>query len=542
MTSSVALDRGRMAYAAHRYGDAFSALTDADQQGGLPAQYLEWFGTAAVLIGKPTDGIDTLTRAHEEFLIEGDVAAAARCAAWIGLHLMDLREPARSGGWFARAQRLVHEDPHPSSVQGLLLVPVALGALYGGDAESAARTFDEVAVLGERFHDPDLSALARLGQGQAQIMLGQLNAGLVLLDEVMVAVTAGEISPVPSGIIYCSVLQSCHLAFDLRRAQEWTVALDRWCNDQPELVLFSGQCQMHRAELFCLHGAWSTALEAAQVAQDRAQRGDRHALYGAYYQQGEVQRLRGEFDAAATSYSQANQTGFEPQPGLALLRLAQGKAKLAQSLIRRTVEGADPATRRRLLAAVVEIELAAGDTTAAREGADALAALGEEDAMPMLQAFADQSVGAVLLAEGEASGALNRLRQARTLWLELDTPYEAARCRVLTARAWRALGDEDAALMEFEAARATLVGLGAVPALAELDALVRETTGPDGPLTTREIEVVRLVAAGMTNKSIAGALFLSEKTVARHVSNIFAKLGLSSRAAATAYAYEHGLV
>ena len=542
MTSSVALDRGRKSYAAHRYTDAVNALTDADQQGGLPASDLEWFGTAAVLIGRPTDGIDTLTRAHEEFLREGDVTGAARCAAWIGLHLMDLREPARSSGWFARAQRLVHEEPDPSSVRGLLLVPQALGALYSGDAESAARAFDEVAALGERFRDSDLAALGRLGQGQAHIMLGQVNAGLVLLDEVMVAVTAGEISPIPAGIIYCAVLQSCHLAFDLRRAREWTAALDRWCNDRPDMVAFSGQCQMHRAELFCLHGAWTSALEAARVAQDRAQRGDRDALYGAYYQQGEVQRLRGEFDAADTSYSQANQTGFEPQPGLALLRLARGKAQLAQSLIRRAVDGADPATRRRLLAAVVEIELAAGDPTAAREGADALAALCEEDAMPLLQAYADQSVGAVLLAEGEAGGALNRLRRARTLWLELDAPYEAARCRVLIARAWRALGDEDAALMEFEAARATLVDLGADPALAELDALLHETTGPAGPLTTREIEVVRLVAAGMTNKAIASALFLSEKTVARHVSNIFAKLGLSSRAAATAYAYEHGLV
>lgn len=542
MTSSVALDRGRESYAAHRYTDAVNAVTDADQQGGLPAPDLEWLGTAAVLIGRPTDGIDTLTRAHEEFLLEGDVTGAARCAAWIGLHLMDLREPARSGGWFARAQRLVHEEPDPSSVQGLLLVPQALGALYAGDAEGAARAFDQVAAFGERFRDPDLAALGRLGQGQANIMLGQVNAGLVLLDEAMVAVTAGEISPIPAGIIYCAVLQSCHLAFDLRRAQEWTAALDRWCNDRPDMVAFSGQCQMHRAELFCLHGAWTSALEAARVAQDRAQRGDRNAFFGAYYQQGEVQRLRGEFEAAQTSYSHANQTGFEPQPGLALLQLAQGKVTPAQSMIRRAVDGADPATRRRLLAAVVEIEVAAGDATAARESADALAALCQEGTMPMLQAVADQSVGAVLLAEGDARGALNPLHQARTLWLELDAPYEAARCRVLTGRAWHALGDEDAALMEFETARAALVELGAEPALAELDALVREPAGAAGPLTTRELEVVRLVATGLTNRSIAGELFLSEKTVARHVSNIFAKLGLSSRAAATAYAYEHGLV
>jgi DNA-binding CsgD family transcriptional regulator len=545
MTSSASLDRGRESFAAHRFGDAVDAVTGVDEQGGLPARDLVWLGTAAVLIGRSTDGIDTLTRAHEQFLVDGDVAGAARCAAWIGLHLMNAQEPARSNGWFARAQRLVREDPHPTSVPGLLLVPEALGALYAGDAERAGRAFEQMEAVGKRFHDPDLSALGRLGQGQARISLGEVNAGLVLLDEAMVAVTAGEISPIPAGIIYCAVLQSCHLAFDLRRAQEWTVALDRWCTDRPDMVVFSGQCQMHRAELFCLHGAWSTALEAAQLAQDRAQRGDRQAFFGAHYQQGEVQRFCGDFDAAEESYAQAARTGFEPQPGLALLRLSQRKVKLAQTLIRRAVDGADPATRRRLLAAVVEIELAAGDLAAARTAADTLTAHGHDGrdgAMPMLRAITAQSVGAVLLAEGEAGGALTSLRQAKTLWLELDAPYDAARCRVLTARAWRALGDDDAAMMEIETARAALVELGAAPALTELDALVHETAGPAGPLTTREIEVVRLVAAGLTNRSIAGELFLSEKTVARHVSNIFAKLGLSSRAALTAYAYEHSLV
>jgi hypothetical protein len=241
MTSSASLDRGRESFAAHRFGDAVDAVTGVDEQGGLPARDLVWLGTAAVLIGRSTDGIDTLTRAHEQFLIDGDVAGAARCAAWIGLHLMNAQEPARSNGWFARAQRLVREDPHPTSVPGLLLVPEALGALYAGDAERAGRAFEQMEAVGKRFHDPDLSALGRLGQGQARISLGEVNAGLVLLDEAMVAVTAGEISPIPAGIIYCAVLQSCHLAFDLRRAQEWTVALDRWCTDRPDMVVFSGQ-------------------------------------------------------------------------------------------------------------------------------------------------------------------------------------------------------------------------------------------------------------------------------------------------------------
>ena len=542
MTSSVALDRGRVSYAEHHWTDAFSAWKDADQEGGLPAHDLELWGTAMVLIGRNSDGVETLMRAHEEFLLEGDVVNAARCAVWIGLHMMDLREPAQSTGWFARAQRLIGETPDSSSIEGFLLVPAALAALYSGEGEAAAQTFDRVAEFGERFGDPDLSALARLGQGQSQIMLGQLNAGLAMLDEVMVAVTAGEISPIPAGIIYCAVLQSCRLAFDLRRAQEWTVALDRWCHDRPDMVAFSGQCQMHRAELFCLHGAWTDALVAARVAEDRAQRGDLDAFFGAYYQQGEVQRLRGEFAAALQSYALANQTGFEPQPGLALLRLAEGDVKAAQSVLRRAVDSADPATRRRLLAALVEIELAAGDVVAARAAADELTAFCNTITMPMVRALTEQAEGAVLLVERDTRGALARLRRARTLWLELDAPYEAARCRVLAGRAWRTLGDEESALMEFEAARAVFVDLGAAPAIIELDALTQTAQAPAGPLTAREIEVVRLISAGLTNRAIASELFLSEKTVARHISNVFAKLGLSSRAAATAYAYEHGLV
>ncbi len=537
MTTSTTLDLGRAAYAEQRWIDAVDHLTDADKAGGLPAQDLERLSTAAILIGHASDGIDTLTRAHEGFLTIGDVASAARCAGWIGINLMDLGEQARSAGWIARAQRLVQENPEFGSLEGFLLALQGLGELFAGDAESSARTFDQVAEFGERFRDPDLMALGRLGQGRTRISLGRTDEGLALLDEVMVAVTAGELSPIPSGIIYCAVIGACQLAFDPRRAQEWTAALDHWCGAQPDMVPFSGACQMHRAELYVLHGAWADALVAAQVAQERFRRGDTHAAYGAFYHQGEVQRMRGEFDTAEESYHQANKSGFEPQPGLALLRLAQGKTQLAQTLIRRAVDGVDVGTRRQLLPALVEIELAA------RGGADELIATSQASSMPMVQAIADQAAGAVLLVEGDASNALRKLRRAWNLWRELDAPYEAARCRVLAARACRALGDEDSASMELEAAREVFLDLGAGPALVEVDALSHtETAGAVGPLTAREIEVVRLVSAGKSNRVIAVELYLSEKTVARHISNVFSKLGLTSRAAATAYAYEHGLV
>lgn len=542
MTSSAALERGLDAFAEQRWTAAVDALTEADAGDGLDADGLERLATAALLIGRE-NGIDTATRAHEAFLQAGDDAGAARAAAWIGMHLMQMGELARSAGWLARAERIVRSNSGAEPAGGMVLIPQALTALYGGDASSAFRAFEQALTIGERFHDRDTIALARLGIGELKVRLGDVDAGLALFDEVMVAVTAGELSPVPSGIAYCSVIGVCQLAYDFSRAREWTVALDHWCSDRPDMVMFNGECQMRRAELYRLHGAWEDAVAAARAGLVRARRGDRVAIFGAWYEQGEVQRLRGESDAAQESYRRAAETGIAPEPGLALLRLAQGKARLAQSLIRDAAAATDPATRRRLLPALIEIELAMRDVTAARRAVDELTATRPGARMPMLQAVIDGCDGAVLLEDGDARSALVRLRSSWTLWQELEAPYEAARCRVMVARACRALGDEDSAAMELDAARAVFADLGAAPDLARLDALARSSTNAAfGPLTAREVEVVRLVAAGMTNRAIARELYLSEKTVAHHLSNVFGKLGLASRAAATAYAYEHALV
>jgi DNA-binding CsgD family transcriptional regulator/tetratricopeptide (TPR) repeat protein len=540
MNAPTALDRGRAAYQGHRWGEAIAELDEAEREDTIAPQDLEHLATALILVGRAQEGVDALTRAHEAFLAVQDTVGATRCAAWLGMHLMNLGDRARSAGWFARAQRLVEADPASGSGEGFLLIPEALGALYGGDGARAADAFGRAAEFAHRLGDPDLIALSHLGQGQAKILVGDPETGLRLLDEVMVAVTAGEVSPIPSGIVYCAVLQCCRLAFDVRRAREWTRALDRWCKARPDMVAFSGQCQAHRAALFVLHGEWSDALAAAESAQERSARGDRDGLFSSWYQDGEVHRLRGDQDLAESSYERAAQTGWEPQPGLALLRLAQGKAKLAQSLILGAVDRANPDERRWMLPAVVEIELAARDVTAARKVVDELNALLLTSRMPMMQAIVDQAEAAVLLDEGDAGDALVRARRAWARWRELDVPYEAARCRVLAARACRALGDEPSALMELDAARAAFTELGARDAFRAAEALMASEV-PDrvGGLTPREVEVLRLVAAGKTNRMIAEELYLSEKTVARHLSNIFAKLGVSSRAAATAFAYQH---
>ena len=546
MTSLPAIDRGRSAFDEHRWRATFDAFREADLDHALEATDLERMSTAALLLGEEEQGIDLATRAHEAFLDIGDVDGACRCATWIGMYLGGKGDGARSGGWLARARRVAAStDDGSTRADGLLLAAAALERLYGGDPVAARAGFADAFLAGRHAHDRDAMALAQLGQGQALLMLGDPGAGLALLDEAMVAVTAGEISPVASGIVYCSVIGTCHLAFDVRRAHQWTIALEHWCGERPDMVLFTGQCQAHRAALFCLHGAWGDAMAAAREAQKRVRSGDWSGAFGAWYQEAEVHRLRGEFDEADRAYRRAGEGGYPPEPGLALLRLAQGRVRDARALVLDAAGRVDPATKRQLCAAVVEIELATGDLAAARGAAVELAEAAAVAAIPMLRALAARCDGAVRIEAGDPRGALDELRAAWRALQELGMPYEAAQCRVLTARAWRALGDDDSASMDLDAARAVFVELDAVPDVLAVDALSLSRTSArrtPTPLTPREIDVVRLVAEGKTNRAIAGELYLSEKTVDRHLSNVFTKLGISSRAAATAYAYEHALI
>lgn len=539
------LERGRKAYASQSWFAAHESLSIVDRSDGLAAEDLVLLATSAYMLGRESSYLQVLERAHHAYVDEGDPFAAVRCAFWVGINLARQGEMGRAGGWLARAKRILEREAGDRVERGYLLLPGVFENEASNDLEGAAAIAAEAAAIGERFGDSDLFALAAHEQGHILIRAGSLRDGLRLLDEAMVAVTSGELSPIVSGIVYCGVILACQDAHEFRRAQEWTTALSEWCERQPDLVAFSGRCLVHRAEIMQLRGEWKQALAEARRAAERCVEGENPAGAGeAAYREGEINRLLGNVAAAEHAYREASRRGREPQPGLALLRLAQGNTGAAEAAINRVMaETQENSMRADLLAACVEIALATGDVDGAARASRELERLAEDQDSDALGAMAAQARGAVELARGATSAALRDLRSALRAWQELDVPYELARTRWLVGLACRGLGDEDAAELELEAARDTLTRLGATQELSRLDSLAALGEPVDlRGLTARELEVLRHLAAGETNKTIAAELVVSERTVDRHVSNIFAKLGVSSRAAATAYAYEHELV
>jgi len=540
----IPLQQGRESFRRQAWADAEAQLSAADAAEPIGPEDLERLAIATYLLGRYDKSSGISRRAYQESIRIGDVGRAARSAFWIAVEHLGRGEMAPAAGWLARAERLVNDQGGERVESGYLLIAAAAKSQALGDPTDALEACQRADAIATKFDDPDLLVLARLGQGEALVAMRQTAAGLALMDEVMVSVTSDEVSPVVVGIAYCSVIDSCQRVFDLRRAQEWTAALDRWCDAQPQLVHFRGQCLLNRAELMRFHGAWQdAAAESGRASEELGESEPDPSLSEAIYQTGELHRLRGEFAAAEAAYRRASGLGRRPEPGMALLRLAQGRTAAAVAVIRRAVdETTDYFTRPRFLDPMVEIMLAAGSTAAARRAADEMTRIADEVGAPLLTAMAARADGAVFLAEGNARAALAALRASWTAWHELDAPYEAARTRVLVGLACRALGDTESAAMELDAARDAFETLGALPDLRRLTALEEGVAPTVGGLTARELEVLRLVAAGKTNRAVAADLVISEKTVARHLSNIFDKLGVSSRAAATAYAYEHDLI
>ncbi|MGW1610481.1 LuxR C-terminal-related transcriptional regulator [Streptomyces sp. NPDC002285] len=549
-TDRVAADtlrQARDAAAREAWAEAYRLLGRLDA-GRLTPDDFAAFADAAWWTGRVDESIDRRTRAYSGYVTAG-AARQAGHSAWLLFYEHQMAgRTAVAAGWLGRARR--HLGGEPECVEQCYLAWV--------DAEDAQRrgAFDEamaaarhMAGIARRRGSPDLLAMGVQAQAGVLVSQGRVREGLDLLDEAMCSAMAGELSSFFTGWVYCLGLQQSMACVDLGRAAEWTDAAMRWCAAMPAENNFRGLCRVHRVEVLELRGSWPEALTEAERTCEEVLPNERRTAAEAVYLVGQIQRRRGELTAAERSYDRAHELGRDPQPGLALLRLAQGKADAAAAALRHAggVE-AGGLTRCRLLAAQVEVYLALGRTAEARAAAEELALLARDwqrrcgSQTTLLHASAATASGAVAFAARDLDRALPRLRRALTLWLELRVPYETAQVRTTLAAADRAAGDDEGARMELRAAEQVFRQLGAVPDALRAAALLADVRpGRPGGLTEREIQVLRMVAAGRTNRAVAAELVISEHTVARHLNNIFAKLQVSSRAAATGYAYRHGL-
>jgi ATP/maltotriose-dependent transcriptional regulator MalT len=533
------LQQARDAYERRDWVLALDRLRGA---GDLAPEDSMALATSAYLLGNVDEAVRALQAGYQDRIRNGDSLGAARFASWLGLLLNARGESAVGGGWVARAQRLLESETEDVVERGYLLAHEFFQQLGRGDLASAAETAARVVETGRRFNEHDLIAQGLMMQGRMMIYAGRVPEGLALLDEAMVGLAAGEVSPIIAGMAYCSLIEACQELSDFSRAASWTSALTRWCDTQPGLVPYTGQCALHRGQIMRLRGAYDEALAEFAQAQRRYVKEGTVAPAGmALTEQGDVLRIRGKLDEAEAAYRQAAELGHEPQPGLALSWLARGRTTAAITAIHRLLaEAHDPVHRSWMLPAAVEVLVLARLLDEARQHSDELTGIASAFGNSALRAMAAYAAANVELASGGLEDALSHARDSCRLWSGVGAPYETARARVLVARALRELGDEDSATTEFAAARRAFAEVGAAPAATEVDRLLGRAR-PAG-LTERELEVLKLVAEGRSNPDIARVLVLSHKTVERHLSNIFTKLDVPSRTAAAAYAHEHGLM
>jgi tetratricopeptide (TPR) repeat protein len=490
------LSRGLAAYARHDWEDAYTDLSAADRLAPLCGDDLEALAWSAALTARDDDFLAAVERLHSEAQASGDVAKMARTAFWMAMRLITLREFARASGWQSRLHGLLADRPEGVE-HGFAQVLLFHRALEAGHIEQARAAAAEGKRIGLKFGEPDLSEFCRNLEGRTLIRLGKVNEGLAMLDEAMLAASAGRLSPMFTGIVFCSLIAGCKMVYAIERSREWTAQLGAWCDAQPQLGIYSGECMVHRAEIMAFCGNWPEAeAEVARAQANLDPRVDPEALAAAHYQKGEIHRLRGEPEAAESAYRAASAVGTEPQPGLALLRLASGKVTAAAASIRQVLAAQpDPLRRVRYLPAAVEILLAADATEQAAELARELRQTAAEYDSELLRAMAAHAAGMIALKRGRAAEAMAPLRDALQLWVRAGSPYLAARIRVLIAEACRVLGDNEGANLERSAAAKVFEELGAIPDLE------RVATPPPPPiaarpygLTAREIEVLTLVA------------------------------------------------
>ena len=534
------LETAERAFARNDWPTAFSSFRGAGEAAGLSAD--QWYSLAesAWWLGEIDVALDAFKRAHDDYVASGNLLRAAMSAMFLACHSLERGDAAAGSGWMHRTRRLLDDAPE-GAAHGYPIYFRIFASMEVGDLDAAMSLADEMGKIGRRFDDPSLVALSLIGRGRALVKRGSVAEGMALLDDAMLEALSGRLHPVWTGAVYCHLMDACHELDELRRAGEWTQAASRWCEGIPDAGLYRGICRVHRAQVLHTRGSWQEAeREATRACKDMA-----HIHIGTiaegHYEIGEIRRLRGDLTGAEEAFRRAHELGRDPQPGLALVRLAQGQADAAAASIRTALTVlVPPLPRARLCVAQVEIALMIDDVETARTACTELEQTAATYESSGLAAAVRQARGALLLREGAAAEAVTVLRAACRRWQDLDATHHAANTRLLLAQAYRSLGDEDAAQLELNAADAVFEQLGAEPGRRHVASLRGRGSNPGG-MTDREVEVLRLVAKGCTNRDVAAMLFISERTVHRHLSNIFIKLGISSRSAATAYAFEHGI-
>jgi DNA-binding NarL/FixJ family response regulator len=510
----------------------------------LSPEELEALADAAWWTSRINESISARRKAYSGFAARGNRRRAAYSAWFLFWDHLFRGDTAVAGGWLRRAERDLAAEPECIE-HGYLEFAHAELSLWDGEVEESLSAAERIQAIGERVGSPDLLALGLECRGRGRIAQGRIGEGVADLDEAMCSVIADELSPLFTGWIYCHVLVACWELTDLQRAAEWTDAALRWCEDLPSTdAPFRGLCRIHRVEIATLRGEWAEAEAQALRTSDELLSYEPHCAGMAFDAFGEVRRRMGDLEGAEVAFARAHELGHQPQPGLALVQLARGRIESAAAAIRLALaSGAGEGfSRARLLSAQAQVALAAGDLRAATESVTELEALAGRLGTTAVQALAAGSTGALRLAEGDSDAAVPSLRAAVRAWQGLNAPYEAALARELLSTAVRLAGDEQGAQLELEVAHAVFERLGATSDMSRTARRLRGDTSFPAGLTTREVQVLRLVARGSTNREIAAQLTISEHTVARHLNNIFAKLDVSSRAAATAYAFTHGIV
>jgi ATP/maltotriose-dependent transcriptional regulator MalT len=533
--------QGRRAAANGEWAEAYEALSSVDPA-SLGPDVLEVLADAAWWVFDEHAAIQARQRAYAGYAAAGDDARAGAVAARLAIDHFSRGNPSVGGGWLAKAHR--HLDGEPECIElGMLWTMEATVRRYGGDLDGSIELAQRAAALARRLNEGGGLAMAIHTEGLAHIAAGRIPQGLTLLDEAMTSVLAGELDPFLTGVVYCNVIGACLEIADLGRASEWSAAARDWCDSLSAESPFHSLCRVNRAHVARLAGAWAEAEAEASLAADEMERTDAPEIGSALLELAEIRRRRGDLEGSAAAFERAQVYGADPQPGRALLALARGKPREAAAALRSARDGPLTAPERvRLLAACVEVGIASGDPAEARACAAELREATAALATPALQAMADHADGAVFLAEADPEAALSPLRRACGAWADLQFPYEHARSRQALGTAMRATGDEEGGEGELRAARDAFERLGARLDVAAVDALLGPDDALPAGLSAREAEVLRLVASGKTNRDIAVELVLSEHTVGRHLQNIYGKIGVGSRAAATAFVFEHGLI